>query len=106
MLAKITLCTPEDFISDLHDEDVETEGDLPVRPPFGMEDEDVNRLVLAINKRAVHYDRSVRQAVEDDWREDAENTVVKAVNHATYIGNPSNGVWLVRVRVSVIHVGI
>ena len=106
LLAKITLCKSEDFISDLHNEDVETEGDLPVRPPFSMEDEDVNRLVLVINKRTVHYNRSVRQAVEDDWHEDAGNTVVKAVNHAAYIGNPSNRVWLVQVRVSVIHVGI
>lgn len=101
MSHKLILYTSGDFIA-AYDE--EEEGGPSTLPPNNTDlDEDLDELVLAINKRAVQYNRSIRHmALEEDWREEAGNAVIKAVNDATYSGNPANGLWLMRVRVSYI----
>lgn len=98
-----SLCISGDFIAAFDEEEEEEDGPSTLPPNTRDLDQDLHELVLAINKRAAHYNRSVRQMdLEGDWLEEAGNAVVKAVNDATYSGDPANGLWLMRVRVSYI----
>lgn len=109
--SKLISYTSDDFVDPYDQEEEEEEegegGNVgssapPSNPTFDdMDlDGDLDQRLRGIRQRAVHYNRSVRQTLEEDWHGDSGNAIVKAVNSATYSGNPANGLWHMRVRVN------
>ena len=82
-------------------EEEEEEGSTPAYPTHMDTGEELEEMVRSITRRAASYNRSVRVSTgEEDIRADIGNAVVEAVSNVATAQSPSNGLWLVRVRVS------